>query len=42
MLNCMTKLCSTIPEVEGHKIGKVIDHLDHICRKLEQIAIFCQ
>lgn len=42
MVNVVTKLCYNIPIDEGHKIRKVVDHLHHICKKLEETSIICQ
>ena len=36
LLHSVQKLCSTIPEVEGGKIGKVRGHLEHVCKELEK------
>jgi hypothetical protein len=42
LLHSVHKLCSTIPEVEGGKIGKVCGHLEHVCKKLENTSIVCE
>jgi hypothetical protein len=42
LLHSVHKLCSTIPEVEGGKIGKVCGHLEHVCKKLEDTSIVCK
>jgi hypothetical protein len=42
LLHSVHKLCSTIPEVEGGKIGKVCGHLEHVCKKLEETSIVCE
>ncbi|XP_035814930.1 uncharacterized protein [Zea mays] len=42
MLQSVKKLCSTIPEVEGGKVGKVCGHLEHVCKMLENTSIVCE
>ena len=42
LLHSVHKMCSTIPEVEGGKIGKVYGHLEHVCKKLEDTSIVCE
>jgi hypothetical protein len=42
LLHSINNLCSTIPEVDGAKIGKVVDRLDHVCKMLENTSIVCK
>jgi hypothetical protein len=42
MLNGVTKLCSSVEEVEGRKIKKVVNHLDHIHNMLKKTSIIYQ
>lgn len=42
MLHTINNLCSSIPQVEVVKIGKVVGQLDHVCKMLENTSIICQ
>jgi hypothetical protein len=42
LLHTINSMCSSILEVEGGKIGKVVGHLDHVCKMLEKTSIVCQ
>jgi hypothetical protein len=41
-LRTINSIYSSIPKVEGCKIGKVVRHLDHVCKMLEKTSIVCQ
>ena len=42
LLHSINNLCSNILEVDGGKIGKVVGHLDHVCKMLENTSIVCE
>jgi hypothetical protein len=42
MLHTINNLCSSIPQVEVVKIGKVVGQLDHVYKMLENTSIICQ
>jgi hypothetical protein len=42
LLHTINSICSSILEVEGGKIGKVVGHLDHVCKMLEKTSIVCE
>nr|AAK51776.1 MURB-like protein hMURB2 [Zea mays] len=42
LLHSVQKLCSTIPEVQGGKIGKVRGFLEHVCKELDKTSSICE
>jgi hypothetical protein len=42
LLHNMNRMCCSIPEVEGGKVGKLAAHLNDICKNLEKTCIVCE
>jgi hypothetical protein len=42
LLQNMNRLCCSIPEVEGGKVGKLAGHLKEVCKSLEKTSIVCE
>jgi hypothetical protein len=42
LLHTINRLCCSIPEVEGGKVGKVAGHLKDVCKRLEKTSIVCE
>jgi hypothetical protein len=38
----MNRMCCSIPEVEGGKVGKLAAHLKDVCKNLEKTCIVCE
>jgi hypothetical protein len=39
LLHNMNRMCCSIPEVEGGKVGKLAAHLKDVCKNLEKTCI---
>jgi hypothetical protein len=42
LLQNMNRLCCSIPEVEGGKVGKLVGHLKEVCKSLKKTSIVCE
>jgi hypothetical protein len=42
LLRTIDRLCCSIPEVEGGKVGKLAGHLKEVCKSLEKTSIVCE
>ena len=38
----MNRMCCSIPEVKGGKVGKLAAHLKDVCKNLEKTCIVCE